>query len=34
MAAARKYFGMAKSYLVATEEDGLLAECRRLIGEP
>jgi tetratricopeptide (TPR) repeat protein len=34
MAGAKKCFSQAKEYLVATKEDGLLAECRGLIGEP
>ena len=33
LTAAKKLFAMAKAYLVATKEDGLLAECSQLISE-
>jgi tetratricopeptide (TPR) repeat protein len=34
MAAAKKNFELAKDYLIATQEDELLAECRRLLVAP
>jgi tetratricopeptide (TPR) repeat protein len=33
LAAAKKNFAFAKKYLMATQEDALLAECRQLTGE-
>jgi tetratricopeptide (TPR) repeat protein len=32
--AAKQCFAQAKAYLMATQEDELLAECRQLLGEP